>query len=112
MACAGGRYGRDDGQEQAEAEVSCAGVEVVCASACCAFLVRGACSVTLAASPCPAILAHEYGFLDAKHGMGYEPRPSGHEKAYAAGYQSARCVQATATVPVGTYADKTNWGWY
>jgi len=55
------------------------------------------------------ILAHEYGYLDSKYGLGYSPRPHGHTKEYAAGYQSA---QFALTVPVGTYAEKENWGWY
>lgn len=58
-----------------------------------------------------AVIAREYGYLDAKTGMGYYPRPPGHENDYRDGYNELFNPRQ-ATVPAGTYANKTNWGWY
>jgi len=46
-------------------------------------------------------VAEEYGYLDAKHNMGYEPRPSGFEAEYRKGYESVRRIEAPAPIPVG-----------
>lgn len=59
-----------------------------------------------------AILAEEYGYLDAKHDMGYEPRPSGFEEEYRRGYRSFRRAVPPEPVPAGSYTHQVNWGWY
>ena len=57
------------------------------------------------------ILAYEYGRLDAKHEMGYSPRP-GYESEYSAGYRSESHSPAPEVIPSGTYTHQANWGWY
>jgi len=60
----------------------------------------------------PQILAYEYGFLDAKHGMGYYPRP-GVEQEYMAGFRAGSTgTQKNDPIPAGSYTHTANWGWY
>ncbi len=57
------------------------------------------------------MLAHEYGYLDNKHNMGFHPRPHGFEKNYEQGW--AEWQQAPTPGEYGnSYADPINWGWY
>ena len=58
-----------------------------------------------------AILATLYGEADAKHGLGYFPRPFGFEKEYRIGFHSAHKAEAIETPP-GSYLSPVNWGWY
>jgi hypothetical protein len=59
------------------------------------------------------VLAFELGRLDAKHNMGYFERP-GYREEYRAGYNAGKRPEPAhrKTAIVGSYADKTNWGWY
>lgn len=56
----------------------------------------------------PAILAREYGHLDAKHGMGYNPRPFGYSKEYDEGFNSRHFEPKDETA---TYKESLNHGW-
>ena len=65
----------------------------------------------LTGSRLQSVLAYEYGWLDAKHHMGYHPR-HGHGQSYREGYESNAPQHTPRPIPAGSYADKVNWGWY
>jgi hypothetical protein len=59
------------------------------------------------------VLAKEYGYLDHKYNLGFNPRPSGFESQYEIGYGEWRkIVDQTPEIPVGSYSHPANWGWY
>lgn len=58
-----------------------------------------------------AILAYEYGYLDAKHHMDYAP-PYQYETEYKEGRESFQPYIQKEEIPVGSYSHKDNWGWY
>jgi hypothetical protein len=60
------------------------------------------------------ILAYEYGYLDAKLKLEYSPRPVKYKEEYHKGYKSflGSILQSKNEIPVGSYTDKQNWGWY
>ena len=59
-----------------------------------------------------SVLAQEYGYLDHKHDMGYEPRPRGFEEAYRCGWDEWSKLPARKRNFVTSYADSANWGWH
>jgi len=67
--------------------------------------------MTLTQQELNAVLAHEYGVLDARYNMGYAPRPSGFESIYNKAFFQASPLKANQ-ISCGSYKDKENWGWY
>ena len=59
-----------------------------------------------------SVLAQEYGYLDHKHDMGYEPRPRGFEDAYKCGWEEWSKLIAQKCNFATSYADSANWGWH
>lgn len=57
------------------------------------------------------ILAYEYGRLDAKYDMGYDPPPR-YKASYTEGYRTQKGNPAPEPIPIASYANKQNWGWY
>lgn len=58
-----------------------------------------------------SILAYEYGYLDHKWGMAYNP-PFGYETEYREGWESWLPIINTNDHMVVSYQDRINWGQY
>lgn len=56
-------------------------------------------------------LAREYGYLDAKHGMGYNPRPFGFSRAYDEGRRDWREFTLKSEREAVSYREGLNHGW-
>ena len=54
------------------------------------------------------IIAREYGFLDAKHKQGYNPRPFGYEKEYNEGWDERHFEPEDERE---SYKESLNHGW-